>query len=58
MPHLFSYAKDDTITIEQVQSVAEFQDLFHLPLSTQAYAQFRDLQYLLQDFQLSSEEDH
>lgn len=35
----------------------EFSDLFNLPLSEQAYVQYKQVQHIVQDLTLSSDED-
>jgi hypothetical protein len=39
-PELFSYAKNRVISVSAAASVPLVQDLFHLPLSNEAYLQF------------------
>lgn len=39
-PHLFSYARNPNITIEKAIQVEFLEDLFHLPLSVEAFAEF------------------
>jgi hypothetical protein len=39
-PHLFSFVKDHKLTVLQVAQTPNLSDLFHLPLSEEAYQQF------------------
>jgi len=39
-PHLYSFVQDATMTVQQVVNTEYLEDLFHLPLSNQAYQQF------------------
>ena len=43
MPELFSFVKDKFVTVQHVCQSPAFHDLFHLPLSVEAYQQFIDL---------------
>ena len=36
-PHLYSFVQDATMTVQEVVSTEYLEDLFHLPLSNQAY---------------------
>ena len=42
-PELFSYAKNQHISLKVAASTSLIQNLFHLPLSGEAYAQFQEL---------------
>jgi hypothetical protein len=42
-PQLFSFAINNKITIKEAVETQEFQDLFHLPLSEEAFEQFCEL---------------
>jgi len=46
-PELFSFAKSKTIIVAKVRDTESLQNLFHLPLSEEAYPQFLQLQLLL-----------
>lgn len=39
-PELFSYAKNEMISLSVASNTPLLHDLFHLPLSSEAYAQF------------------
>lgn len=42
-PRIFSYAIDDKLTAEEVYATEDITQLFHLPLSVQAYEELQDL---------------
>jgi hypothetical protein len=46
-PQLRSFARNGTITVKEALSMEFFQDLFHLPLSEEAYEQFCELDITL-----------
>lgn len=50
-PELFSFAKDQNISVQSFISLLDMDmsDLFHLPLSTQAYSQFQQLVIIMAD---------
>jgi len=57
---LFSFAKDQHISVQSFISLTEMADmtqLFHLPLSAQAYAQFHQLTTILDDTVLQTGND-
>lgn len=59
-PGLFSFAKDQHISVQSFISLTEMADmtqLFHLPLSAQAYAQFHQLTTILDDTVLQTGND-
>ena len=56
-PELSSFAKNKRITVAMAMLVDGPQDLFHLPLSEEAYAQFIQLQTILQSLQLTDDKD-
>jgi len=56
-PELYSFAKNKRITVAMAMLVDGPQDLFHLPLSEEAYAQFIQLQTILQSLQLTDDKD-
>lgn len=43
-PHLFSYARNTEILVHNALQIEYLEDLFHLPLSVQAYEQFLQLE--------------
>jgi hypothetical protein len=49
-PHLFSFTINENITLFSVLELNELEDLFHLPLSEEAYTQFCDLNIYMQAF--------
>jgi len=55
-PELFPFAKSKTITVAEA-STENLQNLFHLPLSEEAYPQFLQLQMLLHSAQPTEEKD-
>lgn len=56
-PELFSFVKKPAISLNSVISLDSPINLFNLPLSVQAFAQFQELQEVLQDFPHSNESD-
>jgi len=60
LPELFSFVKDQNMTVHSFLSMVDISDmthLFHLPLSSQAYAQFQQLSAILADFTLQQGSD-
>lgn len=51
-PELFSYAKSINISVQRMKNVALLNTYFHLPLSTEAYDQFIQLEDIIQNLQL------
>jgi hypothetical protein len=49
-PCLYSYVQDEDISVKQYGSLDNIADIFHLPLSPEAFEQFQQLQ---QDTQLT-----
>jgi hypothetical protein len=59
-PHLITFAKRTDISVNKVMQMEFLQDLFHLPLSQQAFAEFEQLENLCDPTQfqtLSHQED-
>jgi hypothetical protein len=56
-PHLFSYVVNEDITLYSVLHQKELHDIFHLPLSEEAYSKYCDLEILLQVTQLNENGD-
>jgi hypothetical protein len=56
-PELFSFSKILNVTIQAAAQAPQFQDLFYLPMSPEAYDQFLDLSMAFHDLQLHSTED-
>lgn len=52
---LFSYVIDDKVSINDVVRTADTSNLFHLPLSTQAFSEFQQLTVLLDGISLNEE---
>jgi hypothetical protein len=46
LPHLASFAKKMDITVHESIHTEFLEDLFHLPLSQEAYSEFQDLETL------------
>lgn len=49
-PELFSFAKNKTITVSMAKATNNLHELFHLPLSQEAFAQFIHLQSSFKTF--------
>jgi hypothetical protein len=47
-PHLFTFAKHTDWNVEKVINTEFLEDLFHLPLSQQAYEEFQNLEVICQ----------
>lgn len=45
-PHLFSFARDTTLSVHQVLQHEYLEDLFHLPLTVQAFQEFEIMEDL------------
>ena len=56
-PHLFSFAKNQNITVQEAMQAQPFYQLFHSPLSEQAYHQLGDLLSWMQQLHHSQEVD-
>jgi hypothetical protein len=56
-PHLHSFAINENLTVKAAMEQDHLQDLFHLPLSEEAYDQFNELDVILQSLQLTGEND-
>jgi hypothetical protein len=56
-PQLFSFAKNKSITVKSVLESYETHELFHLPLSEEAYLQFCEMDIYLQVLQTGSWSD-
>ena len=56
-PELFSFAWAQNISVQSFISTNNRSDLFHLPLSAQAFDQFQQLENFLKDFQLQNGND-
>jgi hypothetical protein len=56
-PELFSFAKKDNISLHDVMVSEQFQDLFHLPLSLQAFELYGQLETFVLSLQLEENLD-
>ena len=54
---MFSFAKNTMITVSVAASTPLLDDLFHLPLSMEAYDQFLSFSNLIQGLQLQNSPD-
>jgi hypothetical protein len=45
-PHLLTFAKNTELSVHQVMETEFLEDLFHLPLSQQAFSEFESLEVL------------
>jgi hypothetical protein len=57
MPELFSITTENRITVRQAVLRTDLADIFHLPLTEQAYHQFLQLNNELEDVVLTEETD-
>jgi hypothetical protein len=57
LPRLFSFAKSEDPSVLQTLNLNALEDLFHLPLSVEAFAEFNTLQGLLEDLPISHATD-
>lgn len=57
MPKLHSFAKAKHISVQSYISTEDRSELFHLPLSVQAYDQFQQLESFLEEFSLQDGND-
>jgi hypothetical protein len=53
-PHLYSFCKDEDISISQALPAHDMTDLFHLPLSEEALLQFQLFQAMLLNLELAA----
>jgi hypothetical protein len=51
-PHLASFAKRTDVSVSKVLHMDFLQDMFHLPLSQQAYTEFEELEILCENAQV------
>lgn len=56
-PHLFSFAKNQQLSILDLWQTDDLTEHFHLPLSEEAYEQFQELEQFLQDLTITTEYD-
>jgi hypothetical protein len=57
-PELHSFAKNKSISLSKAHGTAALHDLFSLPLSVEAYTQFRELQFEFSDLVLNNLNDN
>jgi hypothetical protein len=57
-PHLLSFAKRTDISVSKVLQMDFIQDLFHLPLSQQAFAEFELLEIVCDNAQTVVQQQH
>jgi hypothetical protein len=55
--HLFSFTINENIRLCSVLELSEFEELFHLPLSEEAYTQFCELNIYLRAIQTTNDSD-
>jgi len=53
LPRLFTFAKNQKISVAAFLSTPDMSTLFHLPLSEQAYQEFQELQEIIQSVQMT-----
>jgi hypothetical protein len=56
-PQFFFFPKKEDITVASVLALDSLQNVFHLPLSKEAYAQFCQLDIILQSLQVTTDKD-
>jgi hypothetical protein len=57
-PELYSFTKSKTVSLAKAKGFNNLLDLFHLPLSQQAFAQLAQLESDLQHLTLNEDPDH
>jgi hypothetical protein len=56
-PHLFSFAKNESISLKEALASPHIPELFHIPISEEALVQLNLFQALLQDLLPDAEND-
>jgi hypothetical protein len=56
-PQLFSFAKDENISVSSVKEHEYLDELFNTPLSEEAFQQFCELQIIVQSIDLNNNSD-
>ena len=56
LPRLFSFAKNQKISVAAFLSITDMTSHFHLPLSEQAHQEYIELQRIIQGIQLREED--
>lgn len=51
-PHLFLFAKNQAPTVQQACQTVALSELFHLPLSEEAFQHFQELELIISDLQV------
>lgn len=57
MPQLFSFARNKNVIVSQVYQAENLHELFHLPLSEEAFQQYEQLQVILLSMHVSDDKD-
>jgi hypothetical protein len=55
-PRLFSFAKDKLISVATFFNTTQMSELFHIPLSFEAWQEYQALQIIIQGIQITGEE--
>jgi hypothetical protein len=55
-PRLFSFAKDKLISVATFFNTTQMSELFHLPLSSEAWQDYQALQIIIQGIQITGGE--
>jgi hypothetical protein len=55
-PRLYSFAKNRDISVAQFLANNQIQEQFHLPLSVEAFQEHQQMQQIIQQIQISSQE--
>lgn len=56
-PHLYSFSKQQQISLHEIVHTEDMSDHFHLPLSEEAYEEYLQLEQCLQDLNLNENHD-
>jgi hypothetical protein len=54
-PRLFSYAKNKDISVAQFLISNQLHEQFHLPLCVEAFQEYQQMQQIIQQIQISSQ---
>lgn len=57
LPHLSSFTKNTLLSVQEATNLEYLEDLFHLPLSTQAYEEFQQLEIIFEEVRSSEYRD-
>jgi hypothetical protein len=58
LPRLFTFAKNQKISVADSLSTIDLASHFHLPLSEQAYEEYQELQEMVQSIQIGQEDKY